>query len=257
MNAKRNVTVAIEALFVSIATFILSVAVVHAQENMSSNSNQDIAVEEQTNEAEPLPTNQVEVEEVKIQEEPEINEPVQEKPTEEKVIVKSGDTLTKIAEDHNTTYVRLFNANPSISNPDVINPGDEIVIPAEDAEVKERKLPVAKKPEPAPKTSKVVSEPKATPVKSTPAKKASVVASSSQSVWDKLAQCESSGNWSINSGNGYYGGLQFSLSSWQFVGGSGYPHQASKQEQINRAEKLLAIQGWGAWPACSAKLGLR
>ena len=74
--------------------------------------------------------------------------------------------------------------------------------------------------------------------------------------WDRLAQCESGGNWSINTGNGYYGGLQFALTSWRAVGGSGYPHQASKAEQINRAEKLLAIQGWRAWPACSQKLGL-
>lgn len=76
-------------------------------------------------------------------------------------------------------------------------------------------------------------------------------------VWDRLAQCESSGNWRINTGNGYYGGLQFSLRSWEWVGGSGYPHQASKQEQIARAEILLDRQGWGAWPACSRALGLR
>ncbi|MDI3332026.1 MAG: transglycosylase family protein [Micrococcus sp.] len=76
------------------------------------------------------------------------------------------------------------------------------------------------------------------------------------STWDALAQCESSGNWSINTGNGYYGGLQFSPSTWQAFGGSGMPHQASKAEQIRVAENTLAAQGWGAWPACSAKLGL-
>ncbi|MHC6175606.1 transglycosylase family protein [Glutamicibacter sp. X7] len=74
--------------------------------------------------------------------------------------------------------------------------------------------------------------------------------------WDALAQCESSGNWSINTGNGYYGGLQFSLSTWRAFGGSGMPHQASKAEQIRIATKVQASQGWGAWPACSAKLGL-
>jgi LysM repeat protein len=82
-------------------------------------------------------------------------------------------------------------------------------------------------------------------------------ASTGAGVWDRLAQCESSGNWRINTGNGYYGGLQFTLSSWEWVGGSGYPHQASKQEQIARAEILLDRQGWGAWPACSRALGLR
>ena len=78
----------------------------------------------------------------------------------------------------------------------------------------------------------------------------------STSTWDRLAQCESGGNWSINTGNGYYGGVQFSRSSWRAVGGSGLPHQNSKAEQIRRAEKLLKLQGWGAWPACSRKLGL-
>lgn len=75
--------------------------------------------------------------------------------------------------------------------------------------------------------------------------------------WVALAQCESGGNWSINTGNGYYGGLQFALSSWKAVGGSNYPHQASATEQMLRAEALLDIQGWKAWPACSRKLGLR
>jgi uncharacterized protein YabE (DUF348 family) len=76
-------------------------------------------------------------------------------------------------------------------------------------------------------------------------------------VWDQLAQCESGGNWAINTGNGYYGGLQFSLQSWRAVGGSGYPHHHPRTEQIYRAERLLAIQGWGAWPACTRKLGYR
>jgi resuscitation-promoting factor RpfB len=79
----------------------------------------------------------------------------------------------------------------------------------------------------------------------------------SDSVWDKLAECESGGNWSINTGNGYYGGLQFSLSTWRAYGGSGYPHEASREEQIRIATKLQADAGWGAWPACSSKLGLR
>ena len=76
------------------------------------------------------------------------------------------------------------------------------------------------------------------------------------STWDALAECESSGNWSINTGNGYYGGLQFNPTTWRAFGGSGMPHQASKAEQIRVAENTLAAQGWGAWPACSAKLGL-
>ena len=74
--------------------------------------------------------------------------------------------------------------------------------------------------------------------------------------WDALAQCESGGNWSINTGNGFYGGLQFAQQSWSGVGMSGSPATATRAQQIEAGERLLAIQGWGAWPACSAKLGL-
>jgi hypothetical protein len=77
------------------------------------------------------------------------------------------------------------------------------------------------------------------------------------SKWDRLAACESSGNWSINTGNGYSGGLQLSLSTWRAFGGRGVPHRASRSEQINVAERILRAQGWSAWPACSQKLGLR
>jgi hypothetical protein len=76
-------------------------------------------------------------------------------------------------------------------------------------------------------------------------------------VWDKLAQCESSGNWSINTGNGFSGGLQFTPSTWRAFGGKGAAHNASRGEQIAVAERVLKGQGWGAWPACSRKLGLR
>ena len=69
--------------------------------------------------------------------------------------------------------------------------------------------------------------------------------------------CESSGDWGIDSGNGYYGGLQFLPSSWRAVGGRGFPHHAHPVEQIARADALQRIQGWKAWPVCSVKLGLR
>jgi len=76
------------------------------------------------------------------------------------------------------------------------------------------------------------------------------------STWDKIAACESGGNWHINTGNGYYGGLQFSMGTWRAHGGSGSPAGASKSTQIRIAEKVLNSQGWGAWPACSSRLGL-
>ncbi|MBG9259004.1 resuscitation-promoting factor [Corynebacterium belfantii] len=89
---------------------------------------------------------------------------------------------------------------------------------------------------------------------------ASAAAVASGSVWDQIAQCESGGNWSINTGNGFTGGLQFVDSTWLGLGGGVYAPQAylaTREQQIAIAEKVQAAQGWGAWPACTAKLGLR
>jgi LysM repeat protein len=81
-------------------------------------------------------------------------------------------------------------------------------------------------------------------------------ASAEQGVnWDAIAQCESGGNWSINTGNGYYGGLQFSMSTWRANGGSGNPANASREEQIRVANNVLKTQGIGAWPVCGKKAG--
>lgn len=88
---------------------------------------------------------------------------------------------------------------------------------------------------------------------------APTAAAAPDSDWDRLAQCESGGNWSINTGNGYHGGLQFNASTWQAYGGGEFAataDQASREQQIVIAERTLAQQGWGAWPACSASLGL-
>ncbi|MEV7981459.1 transglycosylase family protein [Streptomyces sp. NPDC086519] len=77
------------------------------------------------------------------------------------------------------------------------------------------------------------------------------------SEWDAVAQCESGGNWAINTGNGYYGGLQFSASTWAAYGGTQYAaqaNQATKAQQIAIAEKVLAAQGKGAWPVCGKGL---
>lgn len=74
--------------------------------------------------------------------------------------------------------------------------------------------------------------------------------------WDELAQCESGGDWHISTGNGYYGGLQFALGSWQAAGGSGYPHEHTAAEQIHRGEILQDMQGWNAWPTCARIVGL-
>ncbi|MBP8181809.1 MAG: transglycosylase family protein [Acidimicrobiia bacterium] len=71
--------------------------------------------------------------------------------------------------------------------------------------------------------------------------------------WDAVAACESGGNWAINTGNGYYGGLQFNMGTWRANGGSGSPHQASRSEQIRVAENVLRSQGIGAWPVCGKR----
>ncbi|CAM5646552.1 transglycosylase family protein [Kitasatospora aureofaciens] len=79
------------------------------------------------------------------------------------------------------------------------------------------------------------------------------------STWDSVAQCESGGNWSISTGNGFHGGLQFTPSTWAAYGGTAYApqaNQATRAQQIAVAEKVLASQGPGAWPVCSKKAGL-
>jgi len=82
----------------------------------------------------------------------------------------------------------------------------------------------------------------------------SASAPSNVSVWDRIAKCESGGNWKINTGNGYYGGLQFKLSTWRAYGGKGYPHKASKNEQIRIANKVRKAQGgYGAWGSCGRR----
>lgn len=89
---------------------------------------------------------------------------------------------------------------------------------------------------------------------------ASAPAVAGGSVWDELAQCEATGDWQINTGNGYSGGLQFNAQTWQAYGGGEYApqaYQASREQQIAIAEKVQAAQGWGAWPACTASMGLR
>jgi resuscitation-promoting factor RpfC len=73
--------------------------------------------------------------------------------------------------------------------------------------------------------------------------------------WDAIAECESGGNWSISTGNGYYGGLQFSPATWSANGGIGNPAHASREDQIRVAENVLATQGLKAWPKCGSNAG--
>ncbi|WP_225811032.1 LysM peptidoglycan-binding domain-containing protein [Streptomyces spinosus] len=83
-------------------------------------------------------------------------------------------------------------------------------------------------------------------------------AAADNGVWDRIAQCESGGNWHINTGNGYYGGLQFSAGTWRAYGGTAYAptaDQASRSAQIAVATRVQQAQGWGAWPVCSGRAG--
>ncbi len=189
------------------------------------------------------------------------------------VQVASGDTLSGIASIYQTTYMRLFDANPQVQNPNLIYVGETLQIPAPNEQLPNRLMPnqatpadtdnTAPAPSQTPEVTAPVSQTSETPPPTPPQPTPTTTATASDvsstpgpSVWTQLAQCESSGNWSINTGNGYYGGLQFTLSSWQSVGGSGYPNQASESEQIALGQTLQARQGWGAWPACATKLGL-
>ena len=170
--------------------------------------------------------------------------------------VQPGDHLAGIAAAHGFlepgAWRRLFDANPQIADPDLIVAGQVFRIPDADEELAPRAVP-------APQQAAATSAPQQVTADPGPAPATAPQVNTSQpaGVWDRLAQCESGGNWGANTGNGYYGGLQFSLGSWQAVGGGGYPHEASRGEQIARGQQLQAVQGWGAWPSCSSQLGLR
>lgn len=196
----------------------------------------------------------------------EANNPVaQEQTTQPEPVVvevQKGDNLSKIAKKYETTYSRLYDANIQINDPDVIHPGDKIRIPTANEQLVSRKQPTNSNV--VTTTNRVNTSGRKTTPKNTKARKRQVTKQTTQaspvttgSVWDNLARCESGGNWSINTGNGYYGGLQFTASTWRAVGGTGLPHQNSREEQIHRAQILQARSGWGQWPACTKKLGLR
>jgi Transglycosylase-like domain/LysM domain len=174
-------------------------------------------------------------------------------------VVKAGDNLARIAKAVKLPSWRpIYDLNKSIQHPDLIYPGQKLVIPAKGEQVKQRPLPTptvyqALSQERSPAPAATASSTSSTRRSSTPRSSAAA----GGGVWDRLARCESGGNWSTNTGNGYSGGLQFSSGTWRAHGGSGSAHNASRAEQIRVAQRVLASQGWGAWPACSSRLGLR
>ncbi|WP_349362076.1 transglycosylase family protein [Streptomyces sp. H27-C3] len=155
--------------------------------------------------------------------------------------VQPGDTLSRIADKQlgdASKWQALYATNRTTvgNDPNVIVPGQNL------------RLTTTANSAPSP------TRPSTNPVPQPPAPTAP---NTSPTRWDRLAQCESTGNWSINSGNGYYGGLQFSLPTWRAFGGNGMPHQQPRAEQIRIAEKVLRVQGPGAWPHCSYEAGMR
>jgi hypothetical protein len=179
-------------------------------------------------------------------------------------VVKRGESLASIANGAGLDSWRpIWDANRGISHPDLIYPGQRLAVPAKGDKVRHRPLPRVRPVVLASATTSRSYRSDRVRVRSDRTRvrsyRARVTRSSAtgNSVWDRLARCESGGNWGINTGNGYSGGLQFTPSTWRAAGGSGSAHNASRAEQIRVAKRVQQQQGWGAWPACSRRLGLR
>jgi LysM repeat protein len=158
-----------------------------------------------------------------------------------KHIVASGDSLSTIATANQLESWRpIWNANPELTNPDVINVGQELVIPKE--ETTERPLP-AGYGEPV----AVVTQPVKQSGKTYQPAARRVVPTGGD-VFARIRAKESGGNYSTNTGNGYYGAYQFSLGTWRGVGGTGLPSDASPAEQDMRAQMLYNQRGCSPWP---------
>jgi len=155
------------------------------------------------------------------------------------VTVQSGDNLTMIAKKYHTTYIRLFNANRKIANPDIIFAGQKLRVPRPHEKLVSRLVAVVSAPVQVAYRSPTVSA-------------APVHYSGGKTAWDRIAACESGGNWAINTGNGYYGGLQFTQQTWAGAGGLAYAPRAdlaTRSQQIAVASKLAI----GNWPVCGAR----
>lgn len=172
------------------------------------------------------------------------NSPSQSK-KEVKVTINTGDTLTSIADANQTTYVRLFDANTNIADPDVIYAGDSLRLPSADEQLADREIPanyVTAHP-----ITQTYTQPAYKPVSAAPA-----VSYSGGGNWSAIAQCESGGNWAINTGNGYFGGLQFTQATWAGAGGLAYAPRAdlaTPEQQIAVASNLALSN----WPVCGSR----
>ncbi len=168
-----------------------------------------------------------------------------------KITVIEGENLSQIASKYKTTWRRIFDANKRIEDPDVINPGDKLRIPDKKERLKHRALPSDALI--ASNNSAALSGGNYNPT----AQRQPVPTGG---VWDKLAACESGGNWSYNGASGFDGGLQFLPSTWSAYNKNyAFAWQAPSVVQIATAQRLLAAHSGSyrtSWPACSIKLGL-
>jgi LysM repeat protein len=177
------------------------------------------------------------------------NQPQKVEPAPVMVSVAPGDTLSGIAAAHNSTYPRMYYANPSIQDPDLIYVGDNLRVPTPEEKLPSRPLPANASVQPQPAQGAVTGQGQGAYTK--PAA-APTVSYSGTTSWDRVAQCESGGNWSINTGNGYYGGLQFTQATWANSGGLQYAPRAdlaTRDQQIAIASKLSL----GNWPVCGSR----
>lgn len=162
----------------------------------------------------------------------------------QKHIVAEGESLSSIAADNNLpSWMPLWDVNTDLQNPDQISPGQEIVIPTPPLPTTDRALPAGYD---AP-TPVVAAAPASGHISSS-----RVTTAPSGDRFGRIRARESGGNYAENTGNGYYGAYQFSLGTWQSVGGTGNPANASPSEQDARAQALYAARGCSPWPqTCS------
>ena len=149
-------------------------------------------------------------------------------------VVQPGETLSRIA---GSNWRAVAEAN-NLANPNLIYPGQVLTLDGS---------------APSGGSSRPAAAPARTQAPAPAPAPAADQSSGGGTVWDSLAQCESGGNWSINTGNGYYGGLQFSAATWRSVGGPGLPHEHSREVQIKYAKILQARSGWGQWGCAHAR----
>lgn len=164
--------------------------------------------------------------------------------------VRSGDTLSGIASQYGDTWQQFQEIN-NLPNPDLIYPGQVLKVPSQSLDTSSSPIVTTGQQNLAPDNS----TPNVQNTSSQASPQSTTTPASSVN-WNAVAQCESSGDWSANTGNGFYGGLQFTQSTWDAYGGAQYassPQNASQAQQETVANSVLAGQGIGAWPVCGSQ----